>query len=194
MPNTLDAIAAFLTEIDRLKLVERNSYVSDGSRHENSAEHSWHLALGLLVLARELDLDIDLPRALTMALIHDLGEIDAGDISVYDPRRNEMAVREEACIDRLAGFGPRFGLDLRALWLEFEAQQTPESRWVKILDRLLPFLLNLTTEGKSWKERGIARSQVMKINETVRQHAPEVFAWMVGQMDRAVEKGWLVDA
>lgn len=190
----MDSIAAFLTELEKLKRVERTAYVSGTSRHENSAEHSWHLALGLLTLARELDLPIDVPRALLMALVHDVCEIDAGDISIYDPGRAQKASQERACLERLAGMGPRFAQDLLALWEEYEAQETPESRWVRVLDRVMPFLVNLASEGRAWRDRGISRSQVLAVNEVVRVSAPELFAWMLPSIDEAVAKGWLRDA
>jgi hypothetical protein len=100
--SRVDAVFAFLSDTERLKLVDRRAYVSDGSRHENSAEHSWHMAVLLLTIARELDVAFDLAKALRMALIHDLCEIDAGDISVYDPGRAAISTAELACIDRLA--------------------------------------------------------------------------------------------
>lgn len=193
MTERIRKIADFLAEADRLKQVTRASYIGGASRRENSAEHSWHLALGLLVLARELDTEIDLPKALAMALIHDLCEIDAGDTPIYSLRPDQHDA-ERRCIERLAGYGLKFGDELRELWLEYEAQVTRESRWVKVMDRLLPFISNLGTEGKSWRERSIARSQVLRINEGVRAHAPEVFAWMLVRIDECVDKGWLLDA
>ncbi len=193
MTEQISSLAAFLTEMDRLKLVTRASYVGDTSRHENSAEHSWHLALGLLVLARELQAEVDLPRALAMALIHDVCEIDAGDTPVYSARPDQHEA-ELLCIERFANSGLAFGGELRELWLEYEAQETRESRWVKVMDRFLPFISNLATEGKSWRDRSIARSQVLRINEHVRTFAPEIYAWMVTRIDESVEKGWLRDA
>ncbi|HEX4023640.1 MAG TPA: HD domain-containing protein [Steroidobacteraceae bacterium] len=194
MTDRLPAIVAFLTELERLKLVYRKAYVSDLSRRENSAEHSWHLAIGLLSVARELDLQIDVPRALMMALIHDTCEIDAGDTPIYGGARPDQHEREQECIDRLAGYGLRFGFELRDLWNEFEAQQTPESRWVKVLDRLMPFIVNLAAEGRNWREQAVARSQVLAVNEPVRRYAPEVFDWMSARIDECVQKGWLRDA
>ena len=193
MKERIANIAEFLAEVDQLKLVTRASYVKDASRHENSAEHSWHLAFGLLVLARELDADIDVPRAVAMALVHDLCEIDAGDTPIYSHRPDQHEA-EKRCIERLAASGLRIGPELRELWLEYEAQTTRESRWVKVMDRLLPFISNLSTQGRSWRERGIARSQVLRINEQVRTHAPEIHDWMRVRIDEAVSLGWLVDA
>ena len=193
MDDTLSAVAAFLVDAERLKLVERRAHVSNLSRRENSAEHSWHLALGLITLARELDLDIDLPRALTMALVHDLCEIDAGDTPAYGPARPDQHEAERRCIERLAGYGLKFCAELRELWLEYEAQETRESRWVKVLDRVMPFVVNLACEGRNWRDQSISRSQVLKINEPVRLHAPEIFEWIAGRVEECVRKGWLRD-
>jgi putative hydrolase of HD superfamily len=191
--DRVEKISAFLTAVERLKLVNRDAYVSDLSRRENSAEHSWHLAVGLLSVARELDVEIDLPKALVMALIHDVCEIDAGDTPIYGPTRSDQHEAERRCIDRLAGFGLRFGSELRDLWLEYEAQETRESRWVKVLDRLMPFIVNLSNEGRKWRDQGISRSQVLRVNEPVRLHAPEIFEWMVGRIEDCVRQGWLRD-
>ena len=191
MNDTLSTIAAFLIDTERLKLVERKAYVSNHSRRENSAEHSWHLALGLLTLAGELDLDIDLPRALKMAIIHDVCEIDAGDTPAYGPARPDQHEAERRCVERLAGYGLRFGAELRELWLEYETQETRESRWVKVLDRVMPFVVNLACEGKNWQDQSISRSQVLKVNEPVRLYAPEIFEWMVARVEECVQKGWL---
>ncbi len=154
------AVEAFLTDIERLKLVHRKAWVSDLSRRENSAEHSWHLALGLLTLAHELELDIDLNKALVMALIHDTCEIDAGDSPAYGALRPDQHEAELACIDRLAAHPLQFAGRLRELWIEFEAQQSRESRWVKAMDRVMPFIVNLATKGQNWKDQSIRRSQV----------------------------------
>jgi putative hydrolases of HD superfamily len=147
MADRLSALAAFLTDVERLKLVSRKAYVSDLSRRENAAEHSWHLALGLVAIAQELDLKIDLQKALVMALIHDTCEIDAGDTPVYGPDRPEQHDAELRCIQRLAAYGLVFSPTLHELWLEYEAQVSLESRWVKVLDRFMPFIVNLATQG-----------------------------------------------
>ena len=194
MKDRLPAIAAFLTDLERLKLVERRAYVSDLSRRENSAEHSWHLAIGLLTIAHELKLDIDIHKALVMAIIHDTCEIDAGDTPIYGQERPDQHEAELKCIQRLEAHGVAFGATLRELWLEYEAQQTIESRWVKVLDRLMPFIVNIATGGKNWKEQSISRSQLLRANQPVLQHAPELHGWMLEQIDVFVEAGWLRDA
>lgn len=187
----MEAIYEFLAEIEKLKNVERQAWTSKLDRRENSAEHSWHLAIGLLTVARELNLEIDLAKAVRMALIHDLCEIDAGDVSAYAPERDAQAERERAAMDRLAGYGPAFAAEARDLWREYEAQQTPESRWVRVLDRLMPLIVNLATGGKSWIERGITRSQAARIYEPIRTNAPELYGWVAAKLDEAVDRGWL---
>jgi len=187
-----DALCAFLIDTERLKLVERSAWVSDRSRHENSAEHSWHLALGLLVIARELGLAFDLEKALRMALVHDLCEIDAGDVSAYDTAaRAAHAQAERAGIARLAASGLVVGPEIEALWLEYEAQLSIESRWVRVMDRLMPFIVNLANGGQAWKDRDITRTQVLRISEPVRLQAPELFAWLSLRLDECVQRGWL---
>ena len=190
----MSAIAGFLIDLERLKLVDRRAYVSDFSRRENSAEHSWHLAMGLLTVAGELDLTIDLHKALLMALVHDVCEVDAGDTPAYGPARPDQHEAELQCVERLAAHRVRLAPALRELWLEYEAQQTPESRWVRVLDRLMPFLVNIATQGRNWKEQSVSRSQVLRVSEPVREHAPQIFAWMCERMATCVRDGWLRDA
>lgn len=193
MKHQLPALVAFLIDLERLKLVPRKAYVSDLSRHENSAEHSWHLSIGLLALSRELDLEIDLNKALAMALIHDTCEIDAGDSPIYEAMRQDQHEVELACINRLSSHGVKFGEELRQLWLEYEAQESRESRWVKVLDRVMPFVVNLATQGQNWKDQSICRSQVLKVNRPVQDHAPEIYAWMEERIEECVKAGWLID-
>ncbi|HEX4331328.1 MAG TPA: HD domain-containing protein [Usitatibacter sp.] len=196
MPQAGDlaSIVSFLTELDRLKLVYRKSYVRDLSRHENSAEHSWHLAIALLTFAPDMKLPIDVAHAVEMALVHDVCEIDGGDVSVYDPNYKDKEIAERACVDRLAGFSPAFAKRMRELWLEYEAQETLESRWVRVFDRLMPFIVNLATQGRTWREQGIRKSQVLKVHEPIRVLAPDIFTWMASEIDESVRRGWLVDA
>ena|ERR1051325_9186587 len=194
MDERISAIVDFLTEIERLKLVHRRAYLSDMSRHENSAEHSWHLALALLTLARELSLDIDVAKALKLALVHDLGEIDAGDVSIFDPARASKAALEQECIARLSQYDVTFAREVAALWEEYEAQQTIEARWVRVLDRFMPFIANLATGGQAWLDQNVSRSQVLAINQHIRDQAHEIFRWMTAKIDEAVQKGWLRDA
>lgn len=190
----MDNLYNFLMELDKLKSVYRRAYLSDLSRNENSAEHSWHLAMTLLTLKDELAIDIDITRALKMALVHDIGEIGAGDISVYDPRHSEKTVGEREYLQRLSSHPIRFSEEIKSLWEEYEAQQTKESHWVKVADRLLPFVMNLATEGKTWIEQEVAASQVKEVHKVIDRQAPEIYQWMLAQIDKAVARGWLIDA
>jgi putative hydrolases of HD superfamily len=194
MSERISLLVAFLTDVERLKLVSRKAYVSDMSRRENSAEHSWHLALGLVAIAQELGLKIDLHKALIMALIHDLCEIDAGDTPAFGPRRPDQHEAELRCIQRIGGYDLAFTSSLHELWLEYEAQVSVESRWVRVLDRLMPFIVNLSTQGINWKEQSVSRSQVLRVSQPVREHAPEIYHWMVGRVEDCVKAGWLIDA
>lgn len=194
MTDRIAVLVVFLTDVERLKLVKRKAYVSDMSRRENSAEHSWHLALGLIAIAQELSLEIDLHKALVMALIHDLCEVDAGDTPAYGPQRPDQNEAELRCIQRLAAHDLAFSSSMHGLWLEYEAQVSVESRWVRVLDRLMPFIVNLSTQGINWKEQSVTRSQVLRVSEPVREQAPEIYDWMVGRIEECVKAGWLVDA
>ncbi len=187
----MDNIYSFLIELDKLKNVTRRSYVSDLVRNENSAEHSWHLAMGVLTLKEELKIEFDIVRALKMALVHDVCEIGAGDISIYDPERSKNEIKEREYIGKLATAPIVFALEIEQLWEEYEAQSTVESRWVKVVDRLLPFMMNLNTSGKAWIEQGVSKSQVKEINQHIAKEVPEVYEWMLIQIDAAIEKGWL---
>jgi putative hydrolase of HD superfamily len=194
MTDKLSVLAVFLTDVERLKLVKRKAYVSDLSRRENSAEHSWHLSIGLVVVAQELGLKIDVHKALVMALIHDTCEIDAGDTPAFGPQRPDQHEAELRCIERLAGYDLKFAPSIRELWLEYEAQESVESRWVKVMDRVMPFIVNLGSQGINWMEQSVTRSQVLRVSEPVREQAPEIYEWMLGKIEECVKAGWLIDA
>jgi putative hydrolases of HD superfamily len=194
MGDKISVLVAFLTDVERLKLVKRKAYVSDMSRRENSAEHSWHLVVGLLAIAQELNLKIDLYKAFVMALIHDVCEIDAGDTPAYGPQRPDQHEAELRCIERLAAYDLAFAPSIKELWLEYEAQLSIESRWVKVLDRVMPFVVNLATQGINWREQSVTRSQVLRVSEPVREHAPEIYEWMIERVEECVKAGWLIDA
>lgn len=189
----MDDLYAFFVEMDKLKSVYRRSYLSDLSRNENSAEHSWHLAVAILTIRDEFSLDIDIAKTVKMGLIHDICEIGAGDISIYDPERSKKEEKERKYLQTLSKMPIRFSSEIECLWEEYEAQATPESHWVKIVDRLLPFMLNMSTAGKAWREQGITQSQVKEVNQRVAVEAPEIYQWLLTQIEKAVAKGWLRD-
>lgn len=193
MQQDLKNSLAFLFEIDRLKSVNRRVYIGDNSRPENSAEHSWHIALALWTLSAYAPPNFQLEHAIKLALLHDLGEIDPGDISIFAKDRSKKHQAEQRCMERLANINPSKANELMTLWNEYEAQQSLESQWVKIVDRLLPFLLNMANEGRAWQEQGVTRSQVLEINQINKSHFPELYQWLLVEIKRAVKQGWLID-
>jgi len=165
----LDDQLAFLLEADRLKGIERMTRLIDGSRLENSAEHSWHLALFALVLSGHANEPIDVLKVLTMVVLHDLVEIDAGDTFAYDDVGHETkAAREQAAADRLFGLlPPDQGAAMRAVWEEFEAAESAEARFACAVDRLQPVLLNHARGGGPWREHGISMERVLGRNQVI---------------------------
>lgn len=146
----------FICEADKLKRVRRRSYLFEEDRRENSAEHSWHVALMAMVLAEHADETVDRERVLRMMLVHDIVEIDAGDVPVYDVAARATKVTEEVrAADRLFGLLPDdIGAEMRALWDEYEAQESPEARFARAMDRLMPLLHNAWAAagpGSSWE-------------------------------------------
>lgn len=168
---------AFLVEVDRLKGILRQTLLCDGTRRENSAEHSWHLAMMAAVLAEYAEPPVDASRVIRMLLVHDLVEIDAGDTFAYDSGANaDREAREHRAADRIFGLlPPAQGMELRALWEEFEEGRTPESRAAVALDRLQPLLLNHATSGGSWRAHGVRRAQVLRRMEPIRIALPALW-------------------
>ncbi|MEA3184893.1 MAG: hypothetical protein QOJ74_1370, partial [Ilumatobacteraceae bacterium] len=154
-------------EADRLKGVERRNRLADGSRRENTAEHSWHLGIGVMVMAPFASEPVDVATAVAMALVHDIVEIDAGDTFAYDVAEGAATKRdrEVAAADRLFALLPaETGKRFRDLWDEYERGDTPEARFVMAIDRLAPMMLNLAEGATTWREHGINRSQVIARN------------------------------
>ncbi|MBW3629100.1 MAG: HD domain-containing protein [Gemmatimonadetes bacterium] len=191
--DRLEQQLAFIIEIDKLKRVLRQTLLADESRQENSAEHSWHLALMAGLLAEYAPAGTDVGRAVRMVLVHDLVEIDAGDAFCYDPVAVQgKAEREEACADRLFGILPEDqSAELRELWDEFEAGTTPEARFANALDRLQPLLQNLNTRGGTWRMHGVPREQVLKRMQPIREAMPELWPAVERALERAAGEGWL---
>lgn len=156
----------FILEADKEKKITRQTYLSDASRKENDAEHAWHLALMAILLNEYANEDIDVLKTVTMVLIHDIIEIDAGDTYAYDEKAQVTKQdRELKAANRLFNLLPADqAIKLRGLWDEFEAEETPEAKFAHTLDNIQPTMLNAATDGKSWQERGIKLSQVLKRN------------------------------
>lgn len=187
---------AFLLEADRLKGVLRQTSITGGTRRENSAEHSWHLALFALVLAEHADDEVDLPRVVTMLLLHDLVEIDAGDTFVYDQAaRAAKEAEEQAAAERLFGLlPPEQGPGLRALWEEFEAKESPDARFAAAVDRLQPLLLNLSNGGEPWGSHGITGDRVRAVNSQIGRGSSTLWERAQALLDQAEADGVLAPA
>ena len=194
MVKTIDEITGFLLELDGLKLINRHTYIDRGLRVENSAEHSWHLAMACWSIARSLEIDLSEEKLIKLALVHDLGEIDAGDTSLYAEERNVAHTAEGACVKRLEAHRGNSISDLAKLWEEQEYGTSIETKLLKTVDRLLPFLHNISSKGKTWQELGIKKSQVVKAHAFIADDFPEIHRWMSENTLRAVREGWLDDS
>jgi len=182
----------FLLEIDKLKNVIRRSKITDGSRLENTAEHSWHLAMLAIVLAPHAASDVDICRALKLLLVHDLVEIDAGDTFAYDVAGHEDKVeREQQAADRIfAILPPQQRDEIRSLWDEYEARETPTAVFAYACDRLEPMLLNASNGGGAWKEHGVKESQVRAYNGPIEDASDPLWALA----DRIINSGVAIGA
>jgi putative hydrolases of HD superfamily len=191
MSGRLQAQLAFLLEADRLKQVERRTYITGGGRLENTAEHSWHLALFALVLAEHSDEPVDLGRVLAMCVVHDLVEIDAGDTFAYDEAGEaDKAEREQAAADRLFGMlPPEQGAALRALWEEYERGDSADARFAMAVDRLQPMLMNDANDGATWREHGITADRVLHRNRMIADGSAALWAEAQARVAAAVERG-----
>ncbi len=162
MSDRFEAQFAFLREIDGLKTVLRGTPICDNSRRENTAEHSWHIAMFALVFADHAGPGVDIARVVKMLLLHDIVEIDAGDNPIhgqYDAAEQEA--KELIAADRLFGLLPDdLARDFRATWDEFEAATTPDAKFAKSLDRLQPLMMNIASGGGSWTDYNVTLEQL----------------------------------
>lgn len=183
----------FLCEIDRLKEELRQNYICSGNRRENDAEHMWHIAVMSMILEEYAPEDVDIHRVTRMLLIHDLIEIYAGDTYCYDTEGNKGKFqREMDSAKRLFALLPEDQeKEYMDLWLEFEHCQTKESIFANTMDRIQPSMLNLASDGKSWLEHGIARSQVLERNKIVLENDGPFGEFLRSVCDKAVEEGYL---
>jgi putative hydrolase of HD superfamily len=183
----------FLLEIDKLKSVYRRTYLIDADRLENTAEHSWHLAILALLLAEHANEPLDISKVVKMVLIHDIVEIDAGDTYFYDMQAAaDKAERERAAAQRIFGILPADqALEFRELWEEFESGATPESRFASALDRFIPQLHNFHTRGRTWKEHDVSAERVLARNVTISRGSTALWEWTQALIARAVAEGLL---
>jgi putative hydrolase of HD superfamily len=189
----IESALAFFMEADLLKGVERQNRLADGSRRENTAEHSWHLGIAALVLAPFASEPIDVGKAVAIAMVHDIVEIDAGDTFAYDEADGAATkqAREEAAADRLFGLLPaETGRLFREMWDEYERGDTAEARFVMAIDRMAPMMLNLAEGASTWREHGITRSRVIARNgHHIEKSLPDAWRVVLAQLDAASEAG-----
>jgi putative hydrolase of HD superfamily len=186
----------FIVEIDKLKQILRQTRIMGDARHENSAEHSWHLALMATVLAEYAGAAIDLARVVRMLLVHDLVEIDAGDTFCYDAQANlSKAAREQAAAARIFGLLPLDqGAALRTIWEEFEAGETPDARYANALDRLQPLLHNYHNHGGTWRRHGITRAAVLRRMAPIQEGAPALWPYVLQVIEASCAAGYIAEA
>lgn len=185
----------FILEVDKVKEIFRQTYLSDGSRKENDAEHSWHLALVAVLLKEYANEEVDLLKVIPMVLIHDLVEIDAGDTYAYDQAGlATQRERETKAADRIFGLLPSDQAEVfRALWEEFEAYETADAKFAHALDNCQPLFLNDASGGKSWKEHGVHKSQIYKRNEHTAEGSVEIWEYMKTLVDKHIQLGNVID-
>lgn len=184
--DRLESQIRFLVDADRLKSILRRTPLVDGSRPENSAEHSWHMILAAMIMKEYVEGPLDMQRVCEMTAVHDLVEIDAGDTFAYDLVANESkAAREREAADRIFGqLPPDQGARLRALWEEFEDQTTLESRFANALDRLQPLLQNAYAGGGSWSSHHLTRAQVLRRMAPIEATMPTLWPLVLAIVDR----------
>lgn len=183
----------FILEVDKLKNVIRRTYINGATRRENSAEHSWQLALMALILAEHANEPVDAARVMKMVVIHDIVEIDAGDTYFFDDAGTaDKAAREQQAADRLFGLLPDDQAEkLRQIWQEFEARVTPEARFANAIDRVVPLLLNYQTQGKSWQEHGIHSDDILSRMAHVNAGSETIWQLIQAVVAAAVAEGFL---
>jgi len=186
-------IVDFILELDRLKGVTRKSKPIGLDRYENSAEHSWQIAMFAASMAEFAEPGIDLHRVVAMLLVHDIGEIDTGDTIVYaEEGLAERKAAERVAVERIFGMLPNAqGAKFLALWEEFEAGESAEARFAHAADRAMPVLLNLAQGGGSWVENGISYERVVrKVGPPIEAGCPALWAWLAPQLEEGRAKGF----
>ena len=191
--ETLQPIIDFIRELDKLKGVERKTRPLGLARFENSAEHSWQLAVFAMALSHYAEGPIKLERVVWMLLLHDIGEIDTGDTIAYATEGMEQRkIAEQAAVKRICAILPSELSDqFESLWQEFEAAETPEAKFAHAMDRSIPIILNLANNGQSWRENGIRYEQVIKRNgPAVQAGCPALWDYLKHQLEQAQGNGW----
>jgi putative hydrolases of HD superfamily len=193
---TLARKIQFILEADKLKTITRNTLLTDRSRFENAAEHSWHAALTAVIIFDAAGSNgLNLAHIVRMLLVHDLVEIDAGDTFCYSAEQRQTQMRrEKEAAKRIFGLLPdQQAEELRLLWREFETRQTPESRFANAIDRLQPLLQAIQTQGKTWRQNRIRKDQVVERMLPVKTALPALWGYVMELIEDAADKGYLID-
>lgn len=190
----LEKQLSLLMELDQLKSVLRRTRVKSAEKRlENSAEHSWHVALMAILMEEHANTPVNIARVVKMLLLHDIVEIDAGDTFVYDAVASaEQEEKELAAATRLFGMLPEDqGKELHELWLEFESAESNDAKFAKALDRIIPMLLNYHNQGQSWQEHGVTREQALSVNQKIELGSDALWSKAKQIIEEATKNGWL---
>lgn len=191
--DDISKVFDFIIEADKMKTVLRRSLIYDGSRRENDAEHSWHLAIMAVLFEKYAPFPINMEKVLKMTLVHDLVEIYAGDTFAYDTvGYADKAEREKAAADKLFVISPE-AEPLRALWEEFDAEQTNEAKYAASLDKVQPFLSNALNDGFTWIKNGVTKSAVYRRVAVVKEGLPAIYPYVEKIIADNVAKGYIKD-
>ncbi len=184
---------AFIKEIDKVKYIQRRTRLFNSDRHENDAEHSWHLAMMTIVLAQHANEPVDVLKVLKMVLIHDIVEIDAGDTFIYDTLKSHDNTDEERrAAQRIFGMLPEAqAAEFIATWEEFEAGITPEAKFARSMDRLEPLLQNVSNKGGTWREFDVAYSKVYEKKKKIADGSDALWAYASQLIEESVTEGIL---
>lgn len=191
----LDKQIEFILEVDKEKNIVRQTPLTNNGRQENDAEHAWHMALMVYLLKEYSNEDFDVAKAMIMALIHDIVEIDAGDTFAYDEKGLQTKQeREEKALERIFSLLPYDQKnELQDLFIEFEEGKTPEAKFVKVIDNFQPFLLNDSNEGIFWKDKQIKKSQILKRQNKTILGSKKIWEYIEDKIDENVKKGTIID-
>lgn len=190
----IDKQFEFIREIDKEKEITRHTFLADASRRENDAEHAWHMAIMTLLLREYANEEIDVLKTITMLLIHDIVEIDAGDTYAYDEKGKEnQAEREEKAAKRIFNMLPGDQAEkMIALWHEFDAQKTPEAKFARCMDNIQPMMLNDASNGLAWEENQVKISQILKRNERTAEGSKVLWDYMKHILQKNMDEGHIV--
>ncbi len=189
----IEQILPFILEIDKLKKIERQALIHTGGRRENTAEHSWHLALSVMVLCKTSPVELNLDKAIKMALLHDIVEIDAGDTFVYNETADKKD-KELQAIERITNLLPaEIGQELKSIWLEFESGESAEAKFVSAIDRFLPLYSNYLNDGYSWQNHKVTSTQVVKrVGPPIQAGLPELWETTQKMIKESVQNNHLL--